>query len=112
MIRPVASGTYTVQVLVNGNLVPFYQQYTSSIKVYAEDYFSAKIDSIEPIHSTPGTLIQITGDFITSCYTRETSSCSSSYIPLISRVEYNEQTCSLINPNTLVPYVYFFRILC
>lgn len=59
-----------------------------------------KIYALNPISGPPGTLVKITGDFKTSCYTRDVDSCGDDSGQRISRIYFGGQICNLIDPTT------------
>ncbi|CAF0710276.1 unnamed protein product [Brachionus calyciflorus] len=108
-------GKYLVRVKVNGALIPLYQ-YESIDNAYilASDSNTPKINNIEPYSGTPGSFVNINGDFKTYCYTRDVEECSDDSGARISRVYFGGQICNLIDPvtNNLYGEVTQNRITC
>ena len=77
---------YQVRVYVNGYLIPLYQ-YVNPAQAFFIPTLSQTptITGITPSSSTPQSLIQLTGSFKTSCYSRDIEGCSQDNNPLISR---------------------------
>ena len=94
-------GLFQVQVIVNKFVIPFYQ-YTSygAAKISVSSSYTPQLTSIDQNKALPGTLLSLSGNFMTSCLTRDTASCSGLGIPLISRVDFGSQTCDMINAST------------
>lgn len=77
---------YQVRVYVNGQLIPLYQ-YENPIRATFAPMLSQTplINGIYPQSGTPQTLIQMSGDFKTTCYSRDVEGCAQDNNPLISR---------------------------
>ena len=102
-------GSYLVKVLVNGNLIPTYQysnglqaaqlrvgflicqkfqKFQINVFFFAKKVTSANTPSItriSPISGIPGTFVTISGDFKTSCLSRNVAVCADDSAVLISR---------------------------
>jgi hypothetical protein len=79
-------GVYQVRVYVNGYLIPLYQYYSPSRAVFASMLSQTPtITDITPQTGTPQTLITLTGEFQSLCYSRDIDGCSQDNNPLISR---------------------------
>lgn len=98
-------GTYTVRVKVNGNLIPL-QQYINvdNADIRVADWTTPKLTSVQPISAPPGSMVTLSGDFKTLCYTRDEDSCADDSGARISRIYFNGQICNLINPATNLFY--------
>ncbi len=94
-------GHFQVRVIVKNFVIPFYQ-YTdyAAAKIIVSSSYTPQLTSIDQKKALPGTLLSLSGKFMTSCLTRDTAGCSSLGIPLISRVEFGSQACDLINAST------------
>jgi hypothetical protein len=99
---------YQIRVYVNGYLIPLYQ-YDSAIHAtfIAVPSNTPTITDISPQSGTPQTLISLSGEFETSCYSRDVSGCSDDNNPLISRIYMGGHLCNLINSITGTVYVKF-----
>ena len=103
------AGSYLVKVLVNGQLIPTYQ-YSNGVQsaqlkvvIHLSDvYFKTinfklftcwkvtsantpSITRISPISGVPGTFVTISGDFKTSCLSRDVVACAGDSAVLITR---------------------------
>lgn len=66
----------------------------------AKDESTPKIFSINPLSGPPGTLVNLTGDFKTICYTRDVDECSDDSGSRITRIYFGGQICNLYDSNT------------
>lgn len=79
-------GVYQIRVYVNGYLIPLYQYYDSQRARFSSmPSQTPTITSIQPQTGTPQTLIQLSGQFQTACYSRDVDGCAQDNNPLISR---------------------------
>ncbi|CAF0814130.1 unnamed protein product, partial [Brachionus calyciflorus] len=98
---PMVEGTYMVRVLVNGYLIPYYQYLNiDDIEIRVIDSATPKLNSIQPKTAPPGSMLTLTGDFKTLCYTRDVDPCADDSGSRISRIYFGGQTCNLMNPLT------------
>lgn len=90
---------HSIKVLINGNFVPFYQYY-SDIRIKPTNSITPFLNSIEPTHGLPGTLLELKGSFISGCYARDTELCNNPRMPIVSRIQFGNQLCEVFEPNT------------
>ena len=91
-------GTYLVQIIVEGNIIPIYQ-YTNidNAKIVVSDKSTPRINEITPFSGIPGTFVEIKGDFKTFCFTRDVDECADDSGARITRVYVGGQQCQLID---------------
>jgi len=92
---------YQVRVYVNGLLIPLYQ-YNNPAQAFFIPMSSQTptITGISPSSGTPQSLLQLTGSFKTSCYSRDVEGCAQDNNPLISRIFIGGHLCNLVDSST------------
>lgn len=79
-------GVYQIRVYVRDQLIPLYQYYDSKRALFiSSSGQTPTISTISPQSGTPQSIIQLTGSFKTSCYSRDVDGCAQDNNPLISR---------------------------
>ncbi|CAF4268242.1 unnamed protein product, partial [Adineta steineri] len=77
---------YQIRVYVNGNLIPLYQYYDPTHAIFASmPSQTPTITGITPQQGTPNSLVTLTGNFETACYSRDVVGCAQDDNALISR---------------------------
>ncbi|CAF0745209.1 unnamed protein product [Adineta steineri] len=96
---------YQIRVYVNGNLIPLYQYYDPTHAIFASmPSQTPTITGITPQTGTPNSLVTLTGNFETACYSRDVVGCAQDDNALISRIYMGGHLCNVINQNTGVIY--------
>ena len=81
-----STSVYQIRVSVNGVLIPLYQYYDPNRALFIPTSSQTPtITGIAPQTGTPQSLITLTGQFQSSCYSRDVDGCSDDNNPLISR---------------------------
>jgi hypothetical protein len=79
-------GVYQVRAYVNGNLIPLYQFYDPQQATFVPlTSQTPTITGISPQTGPPQSLISLSGNFQTACYSRDVNGCSMDGDPLIAR---------------------------
>jgi hypothetical protein len=96
---------YLIRVYVNGYLIPLYQYNNTNQATFAPmPSYTPTINDITPQSGTPQSLISLSGDFETACYSRDVDGCSEDNNPLISRIYLGGHLCNVINSVTGTVY--------
>ncbi|XP_069076730.1 fibrocystin-L-like isoform X2 [Pleurodeles waltl] len=97
--RAMPQGYYSVQVSVNGNLVPCYYWWYGCY-YYADSYYTPSITSIAPLSGLPGSMITISGNIFTDVYGSSTAHSSNGVNARILRTYAGGMPCELLAPNS------------
>ncbi|CAM4971603.1 unnamed protein product [Rotaria socialis] len=99
------AGSYIVQIYVNGILIPASQYRNPSYTIFVSSVRNTPIiRGISPASGLPQRLVTVSGDFKSSCYSRDVNGCSRDSDTLIVRIYIGGQLCNLINSIDDNPY--------
>jgi hypothetical protein len=98
-------GVYQIRPYVNGNLIPFYQFYNPQQSTFVPlASQTPTITGISPQTGPPQSLISLSGNFQTACYSRDVNGCSMDGDPLIARIYVGGHLCNMISSITGTNY--------
>ncbi|XP_078542272.1 fibrocystin-L-like [Lissotriton helveticus] len=97
--RAMPAGYYTVQVSVNGDVIPC-SNWWWGCYFYAGSYYTPSITSIAPLSALPGSMITISGNIFTDVYGSSTAVSSNGVNARILRTYAGGMPCELLAPNS------------